>query len=162
MAKKPSKSKPKKAAPKPPKKTAPKKAAPKTAKKTTTKVVKPVFKTPPPAKAVPLPGMEHVRYTDLDAYCESIGEARARKNDAVADEKGYIQGAMQSMQKHNCTAYKHAGVELLLVPGDAKLRVRLLKNDEGEGADAPTQGDLGDAPKLDPEAGDVIDHDNDD
>jgi hypothetical protein len=152
MAKKPKKAA-KKPAPKPAKKTAPKKAAGK-ARATkpaarATKDVKP--KAPKPPRNPSLPGMEHVRYRELDAYCESIGAARDKKNAAIMDEKGYTQGALQAMVKRDCHTYKHAGVELILVPGDAKLRVRLLKDDEGEGADVPH------APAIDPEAGDPLD-----
>ncbi len=99
--------------------------------------------------------MEHVRYQDLDAYCEGISDARAKKNEAVADEKGYTTGALASMQKRGCSVYKHAGIELLFVPGDAKLRVRVTK-DEGEGADVPGEpetpaadGDQFDAAEFD-------------
>lgn len=98
--------------------------------------------------------MEHVRYAELDAFCEGIADAREKKNEAVGDEKGYITGALGAMQKRGCVVYRHDGVELLFVPGDAKLRVRLTK-DEGEGGDVP--GDDGHAPAADPDAGDVLD-----
>jgi hypothetical protein len=105
--------------------------------------------------------MEHVRYRELDAFCEGIADARAKKNEAIADEKGYITGALGAMQKRGCVVYKHDGIELLFVPGDAKLRVRLTK-DEGEGADVQTEQSAGDAPALDPDAGDVLDPDDGD
>lgn len=95
--------------------------------------------------------MEHVRYTDLDAICEGIGDARRAKNAAVLDEQGYMQDAIPAMQAHDVTVYKYAGVELILVPGDTKVRARLIKNDEGEGADIPA----GEA-----EDGDEVQHDD--
>jgi hypothetical protein len=99
-------------------------------------------KKPPKPKQDALPGMEHVRYRDLDAFCEGIAGARKKKNNAIADEQGYIQGAMKAILKHQeqgelkAGVYKYSGVELVLVHGDDKLRVRLIKDSEGEGAPA--------------------------
>lgn len=92
--------------------------------------------------------MAHVRYRELDAFCEGIADAREKKNEALGDEKGYISGALAAMQKRDCSVYKHDGIELLLVPGDAKLRVRLTK-DEGNGADVPVDEPNGNAPEPD-------------
>ena len=91
----------------------------------------------PPARPrnTPLPGMEHVRYTELDGFCEALAGSREKKNALVADEKGYQQGALQAMRKRNVTVYKHDGVELVRVPGDEKVRVRLVKGEAGDGAD---------------------------
>jgi hypothetical protein len=99
--------------------------------------------------------MEHVRYRDLDAYCEGIGDAREKLSEAKGEEQGYITGALASMKKKGVHVYKHAGIGLVLVPGDDKLQVRRLKGEEGEGADAPASGDT--APAADPDAGDALD-----
>jgi hypothetical protein len=96
---------------------------------------KPVARTP---KSQALPGLEQVRNATLDRASESIADCRATINGAKADEAGYVQVALREMMKvasslgQSTYSYKHAGVELLLVPGDAKLRVRALR-DGGEG-----------------------------
>lgn len=152
------------------KKAAPKKGKPKApkavkakGKNKTIKLVngsgrKTAARKPPAPRNAPLPGMEHVRYRELDAFCEGIADAREKKNEAIGDEKGYISGALAAMQKRGCIVYKHDGIELLFVPGDAKLRVRQTKDSEGEGADVPKSDN---APEPDAEAGDVLDDEGD-
>ncbi len=92
--------------------------------------------------------MEQVRDRRLEGYCEGIADARDRKNTAVADEKGYEQGALKHMQQKGTHAFKWAGIALTLIPGADKLSVRVLKDtestDTGEGSDE-AQGDLGEA-----------------
>jgi hypothetical protein len=103
-----------------------------------------------------LPGMERVRYTDLDAICEGLSDARRKKNQATLDEASYKQDALKSMQKHDVTVYKHSGIGLVRTPGHDVLGVKVLKDgEEGDGGDEID--DLPDAPELDPEAGDVLD-----
>lgn len=43
------------------------------------------------------------------------------------DERGDLQGALVEMHNKNVSVYQHAGVELLRVPGEEKLRVRTTK-----------------------------------
>jgi hypothetical protein len=78
-------------------------------------------------RSVPLPGMEQVRNAKLDNLCEAISETRTAINDLRATEAGNEQAALKVMQAADCRTYKHAGVELLRVPGDEKLRVRTSK-----------------------------------
>lgn len=72
-------------------------------------------------------------------------------NELRSEEKGYLQQARSLMHKYNKSVYKHAGVEIVLVPGDEKVRVRVLKDDgqasstgqddAGGGEAAEDQGD---------------------
>lgn len=128
-------------------KKAAKKKAPTKSKKTAAK--KPTPRRPRAARAPQsqaLPGMEHVRYSELDASCEAIGAHRDRKNREAAKEAEAIDVAIEQMKARAVKVYKFAGVELAYIQGHDKLRVRLVKDKEGQGADAPgEQGDLGDA-----------------
>lgn len=90
----------------------------------------------------PLPGMGQVRHDRLDDLCVSIGDAREVMNNAKADVESGSQAALDYMALHNLTIYKHAGIELVRVPGHDALRVRLVKGASdvevtaGEGAAA--------------------------
>jgi len=84
-----------------------------------------------------LPGMEDVRFGALDRDCVAIGDIREQMNQLRADEAAAINRALKHMQHHERTVYKHRGVELVLVPGDVKLRVRTTSGGDIEQADAP-------------------------
>lgn len=88
-----------------------------------------------------LPGMEQVRIVALERCCRSIAECRATKNAATAEEKGLTQQALRELVKHDRGSYRAHGVELLYVPGDAKVRVRLVDSDEAaeDGDGGPTE-----------------------
>lgn len=75
-----------------------------------------------------LPGMEQVRNRSLDRLCESLGDTRDEIARLADEEDGLQASAMGVMQRDGVTAYRHAGIELALVPGGAKLRVRKLKD----------------------------------
>lgn len=94
-----------------------------------------------------LPGMEQVRDRTLDQCCEDIGAARDTMNAAKLDEKAAIQRAIKRMllSPTKTRAYRHGGVELALVEGVDKLRVRLTK----EADDTVSTGD-GDTESTDP------------
>ena len=122
-----------------------KKTAKKTAKKT-----KPTGKTATKsvkaARSVTLPGMEQYRSQKLDNACERIADARATMATLRADEAGDERIALDLMRGVNITSYRYAGVELVRVPGEEKLRVRTSKvnataegtvqhDDSGDGED---------------------------
>lgn len=77
----------------------------------------------------PLPTMEQARHSKLDKLCVSIGDAREAANNAHTDEAAGRQAALNYMHDHELSVYKHAGIELVRVPGEDKLRVRLSKGD---------------------------------
>lgn len=94
--------------------------------------------------------MEQARDKVLEGYCEGIADARDRKNKAVADEKGYEQGALKRMQEKGRHSFKWSGIAITLIPGADKLSVRVLKETESTGD--TDQGDLGDVEPSDEEA----------
>ena len=118
------------------------------------KTAKPRRATGPRTQA--LPGMEEVRYKDLDRVCESIAETREEINRYKGEENDLEQKALMSMRLHERTTYTFSGVTLVRVPGEEKLRVL---NARQRTASAETQpaadaGD-GDAPDgLDTDLGD--------
>ena len=108
---------------------------------------KPKRKKGPRSQVLPGGGMDAVRNGDLDTLCEEIAEEREESNKARTREKASTAKALAVMQAEQYTVYKHAGVELIRVPGADKLRVRLV-DDEGDaavtsdGVSASTQDDL--------------------
>ena len=74
-----------------------------------------------------LPTLEDVTIEDLDNVCHSIAECRDTMAVARNDEKGLEQTALALMHRHKRTTYHGSGVELALVPGEEKLRVRTSK-----------------------------------
>jgi hypothetical protein len=92
----------------------------------------------------PLPGMENARVRSLDEIAASIADCREQINELRGTAAGLEQRALKLMKKHNKTVWKHDGVELVLVPGDERLRVRLIKG----GGDAEVEtGDSDDVPE---------------
>lgn len=81
-----------------------------------------------------LPGMEQVRHRDLDRFCESIGETRDSINELKGEEADLCRGALRSMRLHEVMSYRHAGVELVRVIGEDKLRVRTTEDEATAGA----------------------------
>jgi hypothetical protein len=71
----------------------------------------------------------NVRVRALDEVAASIADCRNQRNLLNIEEKGLKQTALQLMQKHLKTVWKHAGVELVRVPGEERLAVRLVKGD---------------------------------
>ena len=119
-------------------KAAPKKSTPKAAKKRTAS-----------PRSQTLPGMEQVRHVKLDRLCEGISECRAEMNEQRTLEGEKCRSALVYMHDNTITTYRYAGVELVRVPGEEKLRVRTTKEaatleteDEGSGQNA---GEIADA-----------------
>lgn len=114
-----------------------KKPASKTAAKQAAKGTRVPQKRRTPAATPPVPGMEQVRYSDLDARCVSIAEIRAELNAKEKEDAEECRQALDEMRAHGLQTYRHAGVELSRVPGEEKLRVRTSK----EKATAETEDD---------------------
>lgn len=105
----------------------------------------------PPVKAVKgartraLPGMENARINSLDEIASSIADGRQQRNELATTESALIQRAMKLMHKFKKTVWKHDGIELILVPGDERLRVRLVKGggnaEVNTGDEAAAEGD---------------------
>lgn len=78
-------------------------------------------------RSQPLPGMEQVTNRTLNRICEHVSDVRREMARCRADEKELLNQAVTVMTDTKTTAYRFSGVELVLVPGDVHLRVRLLK-----------------------------------
>ena len=76
------------------------------------------------ARSQALPGMEAQWIVKLDNACERISDTRAELNKLREDEAGDERIALDLMRTHDLRSYRHAGVELVRVPGEEKLRVR--------------------------------------
>jgi hypothetical protein len=91
--------------------------------------------------------MGEVRIRSLDEICVSIAETRASINELKGEETGLEQTALSLMRKHDKTAWRHSGVELVRVPGEEKLRVRTSQERtataESAPSDATAAGDEG-------------------
>lgn len=82
-----------------------------------------------------LPGMEDARIKALDDIAHSIAEVRQQRNDLTTEEAGYKQTALKLMRIHKKTVWTFSGVELVRVPGDEHLTVRLSKGATTANAD---------------------------
>lgn len=107
-------------------------------------------------RSQPLPGMEQVRDRVLDNACETIAEGRNEMAAGRAKEQEGTGIALQRLAKKpgDQRQYRHAGVELVFVPGMDKLRVRLSKAAEltAGGADEPGEQDEDLSPSDHPDA----------
>lgn len=74
-----------------------------------------------------LPGMEDVKVRSIQEALGSIAEIRAQKNELISQEQAAMQRLMNLMRKHEKQACRAHGVEAVIVPGEAKLRVRTSK-----------------------------------
>lgn len=79
------------------------------------------------AQSQVLPGLEQVRNGRLDRTCEALGDIRDTLNQSKAEESRMKQAAIQEMSAGHILTYKHAGIELVLVPGADNLRVHVIK-----------------------------------
>jgi len=103
-----------------------------------------------------LPGMTQPQNVRLDLICEGLSEQRDVINNAKREEKSSKAAALQEMLNRNYSVYKHAGIELSLVPGADTLRVHVIKQDgdlaRGEGDETTDEVDLTyDAPNSTPD-----------
>lgn len=107
------------------------------------KVLAGALKRKPQPRPRPLPGMENARISPLDNICQSIAETREQMNSLRQEETGLETTALKLMRKHQKTSWRHAGVELVRVPGEEKLRVRTARERtataESEEADTPIE-----------------------
>lgn len=116
---------------------------------------KPIAPKRPRSQA--LPGMEQARHQVLDHAFEQIGEGRDLMAQGRRLEQEGVGVALQYMQKHKVSAYRHAGVEGAFVEGVSKLRVRMTKDAENAaGADTTAHeavDEMPQAPGFEPEFG---------
>ncbi len=91
-------------------------------------------------RQIPLPGVDR-RLSSLDDICTSIAETRAAMNQLRAEETDYEKTALKLMQRAERTAYRWAGVELVRIPGEEKLRVRTARETTATSDEAPTDAE---------------------
>lgn len=84
-------------------------------------------KAPKQPKSTPLPGMEQVVHAHLNTLCEHIGENRDEMNRRRGEDKDMCQNALSYMHTNKLESYQHAGVELVKLSGEERLRVRTSK-----------------------------------
>lgn len=129
-------------------------AAPKAAKKAAPKAAKVSNLSAAAAKAAkqakhatpktkPLPGFEQVVDARLNDICGRISDNRAAANDLRQEIEADSQAALDHMLRTKRQTYHHAGVELVVRPGAAKLSVRTFK-EEGATANLPAVDGDGD------------------
>lgn len=134
----------KKAAPKKPAKVVKMKTGNKGSRRFTTPTA-PRKRTASP-RSQTLPGMEQVRNKDLDRICEEISDAQRDINKLESEVEEFHSEAQDTMERDKVTTYRNSGVELALVTGGTKLRVRLLKDKtEKSSTSAATPGSGQDA-----------------
>jgi hypothetical protein len=71
--------------------------------------------------------MEDARIKVLDDVAAALSDIRAQRNTLAADEKANLQTALKEMHRNKKTVWSHAGIELVLVPGDERVRARLVR-----------------------------------
>lgn len=85
----------------------------------------------------PLPGMEGiVADRELDALCSAIADNLHLVNEAAETLKGLKSNGLSALKRKNRTVYKGHGVEIVRVPGDEKLRARLVRTDAADAGEA--------------------------
>jgi hypothetical protein len=136
-----------------------KKAAPARAAKAAKKAAKP--------KGEQLELIKGVRYTDLDRLCRQIGENRDEVNELKRSGADLEQSAMKALRLHGVTGYNYAGVTLMIVEGDDKLRVIKARDGQasqgGSGAlNQPADPDAGTGQQAGNIADALTDHDDED
>lgn len=98
--------------------------------------------------------IEDARIGPLDKVAGAIGDVRDAMNELRAEEKGHMQLARKLMHQYRKSVYKHTGVEIVLVPGDEKVRVRVLK-DDGSGSSSGQDDNQDDSQEVDDAGGEA-------
>jgi hypothetical protein len=86
--------------------------------------------------------MERVRNVRLDNLCESIAEERRAINDATVEVKGLSITALREMREKRLTSHRHAGVELIRIPGEERLSIRTSKAADATAETEPEETDV--------------------
>lgn len=99
-------------------------------------------------KDQPLPGMEDMRDRVLDRLASGVADERHVQAASRGTEAGYLQAAHRRMIEVNRMVFRAHGVEFIRVPGDEKIRARLVpggsSEEQPDDTDAPTGVDAAD------------------
>ena len=88
-----------------------------------------------PAKKLALPGMEDRAITDLHTAAESYADIRDQWQALTTNEVALKRTILTLMHKHKLTRYAYAGVEIILVPEEETVKVKIRRSVSEEGAD---------------------------
>lgn len=75
-----------------------------------------------------------VRFSELDRFCRQIGTNRDDVNTLKREGADVEQNAMKAMRLRGVTGYNYAGVTLMIVQGEEKLRV--IKARDGQASES--------------------------
>jgi len=84
------------------------------------------------AKQETLPGVPK-GIPELEKIGLEYAEARDRRMEILKEEVNLKAKAMESMQKHGLLDYKVEGIHMQIVAGEAKLKVTVEKDADGDG-----------------------------
>jgi hypothetical protein len=87
---------------------------------------KPLARAPRPQD---LPGVDHRNLADIEAVALDYAEVRDRRMALTKDEAALKQQIIGLLKHHKKTTYRREGLELAIVPGEERLRVRVTRAD---------------------------------
>jgi len=82
-----------------------------------------------------LPGMEDREIRELEEVALAYGEVRDQRMALNVEEASLKGTALQLMKKFGKTIYKHAGVEIRVIPGEEDVKVKVKKPGEDDDND---------------------------
>ena len=95
-------------------------------------VAKVLGKGPIRLKQPTLNGLPRVRNARLDKYAEAVGECRDSINEATREIKGYRAAALKEMLDKKFHFWSHGGVDFIVTPGEAVLKIKTSKRGSAE------------------------------
>jgi hypothetical protein len=87
-------------------------------------------------KSQALPGLEDHAIKPLEDVAESYAEIRDARMELTQREHETKSLALKLMAKYGKTIYRHNGVEIVVVPGEDDVKVRVKKPGDDAAADA--------------------------
>jgi hypothetical protein len=93
------------------------------------------------AKDQDLPGMEDRSIRALEEVASEYADIRDRRMALLQEEIELKGRAMRLMKKHGKSEYRRDGIEILIVPGEESIKVRVKKVSDDEGDSAESGGD---------------------
>lgn len=79
-----------------------------------------------------LPEMEDAAIAELDKVAVEYATIRDDRIQLNAEEATLKQRALQAMKKHGRTLYRHAGIRIVLTPGEESIKVSVTKPEADE------------------------------
>jgi hypothetical protein len=79
-----------------------------------------------------LPEMEDSAIAELDAIAVEYAEIRDQRMGLTRDEVQLKANALRAMKKHGRTVYRHAGIKIMVTPGEEQIKVSVTKAEADE------------------------------